>query len=61
MTHAKDAGKEDERSLGPPDAKTPFERFSNFAKRLIAVPKSELEKQERAYQRRRQSRKPGRI
>lgn len=52
MTHGKDAGK----SVGPPDPRTPFARFADFAKRLIAVPKSEMNRQERLYQHRRTTR-----
>ncbi len=33
-------------------AQTPFERFTDFARRVIAVPKKELDKKRRVYQRR---------
>jgi len=38
---------------GKPDKPelSPFERFREFARRIIAVPKAEIEKQEGAYQR----------
>jgi hypothetical protein len=45
------------------DAKTdkpdlsPFERFREFARRIIAVPKAEIEKQEAKYQRQRKKQK----
>jgi hypothetical protein len=32
---------------------SPFERFREFARRIIAVPKAEIDKQEKAYQRER--------
>lgn len=53
----KDAGN----NIGPSDTKTPFERLADFAKRLLAVPHSEIEKRERAYQRRKQAKKPQRV
>jgi hypothetical protein len=36
---------------------SPFERFREFARRIIAVPKSEIDKQEAEYQRQRALRK----
>jgi len=36
---------------------TPFERFTDFTRRIIAVPKAEVEKQKRSYRKRRQSKK----
>lgn len=32
---------------------TPFERFTDFTRRIIAVPKAEVEKQKRDYRRKR--------
>jgi hypothetical protein len=39
------------------DGLSPFERFREFARRIIAVPKAEIEKQEAEYQRQRAERK----
>ena len=36
---------------------SPFERFREFARSIIAVPKTEIEKQEAKYQRERKKRK----
>lgn len=33
---------------------TPFERFTDFTRRIIAVPKAEVNKQAKKYRRRRQ-------
>ncbi len=33
----------------PPPGQTPFERFTEFARRIIAVPKSEVAEREREY------------
>lgn len=44
-----------EGSKSPPSAEpeqTPFERFIDFTRRIIAVPHSEIQAQERAYQHR---------
>lgn len=40
---------------------TPFERFTDFTRRIIAVPKAEVEKQRRTYQRKRRNKKPRRA
>lgn len=34
----------------PVDEKTPFQRFEEFAKRIISVPKKEIEEREHAWQ-----------
>ncbi len=39
---------------------SPFERFREFARRIIAVPKAEIEKQEAKYQRER-AKKNGKV
>jgi len=36
---------------------SPFERFREFARRIIAVPKAEIDKQEAKYQRERKKQK----
>lgn len=36
---------------------TPFERFTDFTRRIIAVPKAEVEKQRRAYRQRQRNKK----
>lgn len=42
-----------------PNPGKPFDRFNEFAKKLMAVPKKELAEQEKKYQRRK-ARKKGR-
>jgi len=44
-----------------PDSLTPFERFSDFARRIIAVPKSEIDEQARLYRERRDEKKNSRA
>ncbi|HXO18615.1 MAG TPA: hypothetical protein VOA87_01695 [Thermoanaerobaculia bacterium] len=45
----KDRG--DEATAKPsPSEQTPFDRFTEFARKVISVPKSELEERERQYQ-----------
>lgn len=34
---------------------TPFEQFKEFTRRLVAVPKAEIDKQARAYKRKRRT------
>ena len=34
----------------PSDGMTPFDRFVDFARKVIAVPRAEIEEQERIYQ-----------
>jgi hypothetical protein len=48
--------KPDEHHAKPEDL-SPFERFRELARRIIAVPKSEIDKQEAEYQRQRTNRK----
>jgi hypothetical protein len=36
---------------------TPFQRFTEFAKRVIAVPKAEIDEQAKLYRRHRKKRK----
>ena len=68
MRHAKDAdgGKAGRASPDPPppslpspesSEQTPFERFVEFARKIVAVPKSEIDEQERIYKSRRRTRK----
>jgi hypothetical protein len=40
-----------------PEDLSPFERFWDFARRIIAVPKAEIDEQEAEYQRQRAKRK----
>lgn len=44
----------DEESVKPerasPEAQAPFDRFEEFARKVVAVPKSEYDAQERRYQ-----------
>ncbi len=37
----------------PPIESTPFEKFRDFAKRVISVPKSEIDRREAEYQKQR--------
>jgi hypothetical protein len=59
LTNAKDEGNGKAERANPdpplPPGATPFERFEDFAKKIISVPKSEVQEQERLY--REQSRK----
>lgn len=52
MRNEKDADGETA-GRGSPDPpiteKTPFERFEEFTERVVSVPKSEIDKRERAY------------
>ena len=41
-----------------PGGKTPFERFDNAMKRIISVPKAEVERRMREERRHRKKRKP---
>jgi hypothetical protein len=54
VRHAKDADGGEAASLEPDsppsDGMTPFERFVDFARKVIAVPRAEIEEQERIYQ-----------
>jgi hypothetical protein len=53
--NGKDAGndrakeKEDTAGNDPPVSPTPFERFEEFARRVVSVPKAEVEERERVY------------
>ena len=64
MKRAKDAGGgkpqrgSDELPPLPPLPATPtFDRFVDFARRIISVPKAEIDEQERLYQEKRKRRK----
>jgi hypothetical protein len=68
VKHAKDAdgGKAGRASPDPPppspsspesSEQTPFERFVDFARKIVAVPKSEIDEQERIYKSQRRTRK----
>jgi hypothetical protein len=35
----------------PPDGRTPFERFEGFTRRLMAVPKKEIDEKAKEYER----------
>jgi hypothetical protein len=37
----------------PPPEQTPFQRFEEFARRVISVPKVEIDEREKAYRERR--------
>lgn len=54
MRNEKDADEDATAGRGSPDPptadeKTPFQRFEEFTKRVISVPKAEIDKRERAY------------
>jgi len=52
MRNEKDAesdGTAGRESPDPPREQTPFERFEEFARKVVSVPRSEIEKRERAY------------
>lgn len=68
MRHAKgaDGGKAGRASPDPPSPslpspesseQTPFERFVEFARKIVAVPKAEIDEQERIYKSQRRTRK----
>jgi hypothetical protein len=68
VRHAKgaDGGKAGRASPDPPSPsppspesseQTPFERFVDFARKIVAVPKSEIDEQERIYKSQRRTRK----
>jgi hypothetical protein len=42
----------------PPPEQTPFQKFEEFARRVISVPKSEIERRERTYRETKESEKP---
>lgn len=50
-----------QRGFEPTRDPTPFERFTEFTRRIIAVPKAEVEKQKRMYRKRRRNKKPRRA
>jgi hypothetical protein len=39
----------------PPDSSTPFDQFTNFVRKLVSVPKKEVDAEEKKYQRRRKA------
>ena len=41
----------------PPPSETPFQRFEEFARKVLSVPKAEIDKRERAYRERRKKRR----
>jgi hypothetical protein len=47
------AGRE---SPEPPTGQTPFQRFEEFARKVISVPKAEIDEREREYRRKREGR-----
>lgn len=57
MTVAKDVGKGS--ALVPQPEQTPFERLAEFVRRIVAVPKSEVEKKSREHHRKRRAKTPG--
>jgi len=49
--------KEDETGGNSPPESTPFERFSELARRVLSVPKAEQEERERVHREQRQARR----
>jgi hypothetical protein len=43
----------------PSDSSTPFQRFDQFARRLMAVPKAKIDAAEKKYQQRKAAKKRG--
>jgi hypothetical protein len=39
----------------PPEDQTPFQRFEEFARKVISVPRAEIEERERAYREKRKA------
>lgn len=62
MTAAKDVERRERRDAPSHEPEqTPFERLAEFARRIVAVPKSEFEKRAREYRRRRNRDKPRKM
>jgi hypothetical protein len=55
---AKTGGRDSSDSPSVASEQTPYERFVDFARKIIAVPKSELQEQERLYREHRQAALP---
>lgn len=65
MTHRDDKGGGDEKakpaaSESEPPEPSPFERFEEFARKVISVPKATIEERERAYREGRKGSEKGR-
>jgi hypothetical protein len=61
--NGKDAGnggaeEKDKAGSDPPVSPTPYERFEEFARRVISVPRAEVEERERVYKEGRNKNKP---
>jgi len=41
----------------PPQAETPFQRFEAFARKVLSVPKAEIDRRDKAFRERRKRRK----
>jgi len=50
--------KTEKASPDPPSPQTPFERFEEFARKVLSVPKAEIDNRERVYREWRKTRKP---
>lgn len=57
MTKAKGegSGKAGRASPDPPPSPTQFEQFEEFARKIISVPKAEMQEQERLYRERKRT------
>jgi hypothetical protein len=40
-----------------PEEKTPFEKFRQFTQKIVSVPKEEIDRREKEYQKQRKSKK----
>lgn len=61
MRHEKRARAEEAAKLLTPDPtppETPFQRFEEFARKVLSVPKAEIDERERAYRESRKRHKP---
>ncbi len=45
--HGHESGKETE--AASPPSRSPFERFEDFARKVVSVPKAEIDRRERTY------------
>ena len=50
-----------EQAAKPPPEPSPFERFTEFTRRILAVPKSEIDRRHREWKRRRRNKTKGKA
>jgi len=59
MRHEKRARAEEAEKLlnpDPPQSETPFQRFEEFARKVLSVPKAEIDRRDKAFRERRKRR-----